>query len=137
MKRWLGTAMVAVLLATAVGCDVISTGTTVRLINNASYAVKATVLYHENQLIPEALLKEVGTELQYTIPDGGTVSFSQDCDDLQAIQVAGDLQGIFGLGGSKTSRVYRDGDDFGCNDAITFTFTSDALGTSLNISFSN
>ena len=125
-----------VVLAAASGCDFTSTGTTVRLINNSDFAVEAIVLYHEDQLIPEFLLEEVGSELQYTIPAGETVSFSRDCDDLQAIRVAGDLQVLLGLGPSKTSNVYRDGTDFGCNDTITFTFTSDSLGkVERNLSF--
>lgn len=129
--------LIGLLLTAASGCDVISTGTTVRLINNTNYVLETIVLYHKEQLIPEFRLKDVGTEARYTIPAGETVTFSRDCDALQAIRVEGDLKILFGLGPSKTSRVYRDGTDFGCNDTLTFTFTTNSLGTSLNIAFGN
>jgi hypothetical protein len=109
--------------------------TTVELRNNTAFPVETRVLYDDDQNILEDVLEEIGNELELTIPAGGAQVISRDCDDLQAIRVEGDLQIIGGLGPSTTSNVYRDGDDFGCGDTLTFTFTAPAVPTDLDVSF--
>ena len=57
------------------------------------------------------------------VGDDDTRSFTQSCDDLQAIMIEdADLQIIGGIGPEANTDVLRDGDDFGCGDTIVFTF---------------
>lgn len=132
-SQWLLIVAAAVMLVG--GCYPGPSQTSVRLVNNANSPVRVDVFYGEDQNVLEGLLEEYGQRLEYTIEPGGYREFSRDCDDLQAIKVRGDLQVIVGLGPSESTRVYRDGSDFGCGDALTFTFTQSITATDLDISF--
>ena len=110
------------------GCDgldgIIGANTvTVRLINQGDFDVDVTLYYYDHQEVEEELLVLLGDEVEYTIGDGNTRTFTQSCDDLQAIMIEdADLQIIGGIGPEANTDVLRDGDDFGCGDTIVFTF---------------
>ncbi len=133
MRMFYGLAAIVLVLPLAAGCDAVggiltSTTVTVELVNNGDYNVEATLFYYDDQDIAEALLTKIGTQLEYTIEPGETVTFTRDCDDLQAIIVEdAELQAPL-LKPDDDSPVQRDGDVFGCGDRIVFTFVhSDVL----------
>lgn len=118
------------------GCPINSL-TTVNLVNEGNFAVDVTIYIHDDQLVPDALIDDLGTELNYVVAAGETVTFVRPCDDLQAIKIGdADLRVIAGIGPDANTRTYRDGSDFGCGDALTFTFTHNLLATTLNVEFS-
>ncbi|MBN1345685.1 MAG: hypothetical protein JXQ73_23535 [Phycisphaerae bacterium] len=118
----------AAVLASLAGCGVIGdllqpTTVTVRLVNNGDFDVDVVLYISGNQDVAKALLTSLGDKIEYTVGKGETVTFSRDCDDLQAIIVdKADLKVLGGIGPEAESDVLRDGDDFGCGDTITFTF---------------
>lgn len=105
--------------------DLLQPSTTgVRLVNNGEFAVDVTLYISENQETIEAVLTETGTKLEYTVPAGDSVTFSRDCNELQAIVIENaELLLINEIGPETDSDVLRDGDDFNCGDTIVFTFT--------------
>ena len=112
------------------GCDALTElfeadTVTVALVNNSSLGldVEVEIYISDQQEIPELLLTELGTKLEYTIEAGETVTFSRSCDDLQAIVVSNaELQIVGDIGPATNSDVLRDGDDFSCGDTVVFTF---------------
>jgi hypothetical protein len=111
--------------------------TTVNLVNLADFPVDVTLFYDDNQNTPEAILVDVGRERQFRVQPGATSSFFDNCNSLQAIVIQkAELSIVGSIGPSTSSRVYRDGTDFGCGNTITFTFTQSVLATDLNIGFS-
>lgn len=113
---------------------------TVRLVNTADdSSVEGRLLYHEDQNILESVLTEVSagrSEREFDLGPGETSTFSDNCDDLQAIMIENaDLQLLGGFGPNASTDVFRDGDDFNCGDTITFTFSPSALLTELDIDF--
>lgn len=125
------------------GCDVLrgiidtTTRTTVRLVNNTSFPVEVELWYSDTQEAPRDIITSLGEKVTLTIAAGEVSSFSRDCDELQAVVIEdADLRIIGGIGPETDSDVLRDGDDFGCADTITFTFTSSALGTDFTVSSS-
>ena len=110
------------------GCEALaeffgSDTVTVQLVNDGDLDVVVEIYISDQQEIPELLLTELGTRLEYTVEAGETVTFSRSCDDLQAIVVSdADLDVISGIGPETSSDVLRDGDDFSCGDTIVFTF---------------
>lgn len=130
-----------VVLLLLAGCDTISgligpTHVTVILVNAVdSFPVDVKVRYDDIQEIPELLLEQTGTELNYTVAAGDSVTFTRPCDDLQAIMIEdADLLVLGGLGPETSSSVQRDGDDFSCGDTLVFTFSGGI--TDLNVSVS-
>jgi len=117
------------------GCDALTEffgadTVTVALVNNSSLGldVEVEIYISDQQEIPELLLTELGTKLEYTIEAGETVTFSRSCDDLQAIVVSNaELKIIGDIGPEASSDVLRDGDDFSCGDTIVFTFDHSIL----------
>lgn len=110
--------------------------TSVMLRNQTAFPVDVELYYDEQQDIPEVLLEEIGTRLTFSIPAGGTESFSRPCEDLQAVVVSdADMIIAPGISPEADTRVYREPDDFTCGNTLTFTFTPGNLGTSLEISF--
>jgi hypothetical protein len=104
-------------LALAAGCEA------VRLVNDSDFPVEVELYYGDEQDTLEAVLTETGTPIQQTIDAGATYSFSEDCDDLQAIVIVdADLRVVGGLGPEDSTDVLRDGTNFSCGDTITFTF---------------
>lgn len=100
----------------------------VQLVNDGDFDVDATIFISDEQDILEDLLISLGTELNFTIPAGETVSFERDCGDLQAIIIDdADLEVIGQVGPETRSDLLRDGSDFSCGDTIVFTFTHSAL----------
>ena len=130
------------LLSLVYGCDAL-TGlidifqprrTTVSFVNNSDFAVEVTVFFDDQQDIPEDVLTATGTERQFTIDAGATMTFSEDCDNLQAIIIDdADLRVIGGAGPQDSTDVLRDGDDFGCGDTIIFTFDHSEVIIDFNI----
>ena len=129
----------AVLAMLSSGCGLLSpSSVTVNLVNNGDFAVEVQIFVHSDQNVLETLIDDVGEELNFSVPAGSTVSFTRDCDDLQAINIEdADLQILGGLiTPDADTGVLRDGSDFGCGDTLTFTFTHPDLAVSLNIAFS-
>ncbi len=134
MSKILAVAVVSILLAVNAGCDSLvgllrPDETTIVLANDSDFDVEIVLFYGDDQNILEALLTEIGEEMRLTIGTGEQITFSRDCDDLQAILIDdADLLLVGRLGPEVKTDVLRDGDEFGCGDTITFTFDhSDAL----------
>jgi hypothetical protein len=71
--------LISIVAVAAGGCDFLidfipPEVTTVTLVNDGAFPVEVTLFYDEEQDIPEALLTEAGTELNFTIPAGGVRS---------------------------------------------------------------
>lgn len=121
-------ATTCLLMPLVTGCDalldIIRTSTiTVELVNNGDFDVDVELYYDDTQEIPEALLTETGTMLEFTILPGQTQRFTRSCDDLQALIIDdADLRVIGGVGPEADTGVLRDGDDFSCGSTIRFTF---------------
>ncbi len=101
------------------------TTVTVSLVNDSSdFDVDVTLLYHDEDDIPELLLTEIGTERGFTIAPGQTATFTRSCDDLQAVMIEdADLLVLVGIGPDTDTGVFRIDDHFECGDEIAFTFT--------------
>lgn len=111
--------------------------TTVSLVNSTNHRVDVQLFYHENQYLTEGLIERNGVEVTVSVAPGATYTFSRNCEDLQAIFIKdADLRLVGTIGPEASTRVYREPGDFGCGDILTFTFTQNTLGTSLEISFS-
>jgi len=143
MKRYRSIILLAALPLIVGGCGWLPgiiggpNRTTVRLINNTPFPVEVDLFYYDIQEAPEAIITSLGTEVNETVASGGVFSFSRDCDEIQAVIIDdADLRIIGGVGPEERTDVLRDGDDFGCGDIITFTFTSSALGTDFQIATS-
>jgi hypothetical protein len=109
--------------------------TTVRLINNSDFDVDVVLYYDEDQNVLDSLIDDAGTRVEYTLAPGETQQFSRDCDDLQAIKIVdADLRVVGQIGPQASTDVFRDGDDFGCNDTITFTFDHSAILIDFDVS---
>ncbi len=118
------------------GCPLGPTDTTVQLVNNTSFPVDVKLYSSSRQNEPAATLPLTGTEIVESVPANSVISFSRDCDELQAIVIDdADLQIVGGIGPSQNTRVYREPDDFGCRDTLTFTFTASSFLTELEINF--
>ena len=134
MSKILAATVVLILLAANVGCDSLvgllrPSETTIVLANDSDFDVEIVLFYDEDQNILELLLTEIGEEMRLTIGAGEQITFSRDCDDLQAIIIDdADLLLVGQLGPEVKTDVLRDGNEFGCGDTITFTFDhSDAI----------
>ena len=133
VARSLSLFMLAPILALIPGCPFLSTAltpntTTVRLINNGDLPVEVVMYVGSDQNVLEDILTNTGERVQYTVPAGGTETFTRDCDELQAIIVDNaELIVIGGGGPDADTNVLRDGSDFNCGDTIEFTFDHSAL----------
>lgn len=116
------------------GCPSLQPDTSAELVNNTSGNVRVRIFYSSEQDVPEDLLETLGDSTEIDLAAGETRVFSRDCDALQALLVHGELDLIGNLGPEESTRVYRDGSDFGCGDRLVFRFTQDLLGTDLDIS---
>lgn len=68
--------------------DLLNPGvTSVRLQNNSDFDVDVRIFIDDEQDVPEDLIDEVGSELNYTLSPGESAEFSRDCEDLQAIMI--------------------------------------------------
>jgi hypothetical protein len=106
----------------------------VKLINDGAYPVEVELRISGNQYELQGVLEEFGDELNYTVDPGETVTFSESCDDLQAIMIANAELSLAGdLGPSNKTGILRDGGEFGCGDTIIYTFDHPAVPTSLEI----
>jgi hypothetical protein len=136
MKSLLALSMMTVVIPLS-SCPQLNRQTTVRLINNTDFEVQVQLFYDDDQELPEDLIQADGTEVNRTLAAGEAQSFSRDCEALQAIFIENAALNIIGdIGPEAGTDVYREPDDFGCGDTLTFTFTSNALGTDLDVSFS-
>jgi hypothetical protein len=135
-RRWLA---LGLLLLPLGGCDafleIIDTNqTSVRLVNTASFPVTVELYFGDDQNTLRALLVEFGTERNITIPPGETRSFTEPCEELQAIVIEdANLDVLGAIGPSNDTDVLRDGSDFGCGDTIVYTFSGGLLPLGLNI----
>jgi len=106
-------------------------------VNNTDFPVDGRLFYDDDQNLPENLIQADGTEKSFDLQPGETESFARDCEDLQAIFIEdADMRVAVGVSPEASTEVFREPNDFGCGDTITFTFTQNALGTSLEIRFS-
>jgi len=104
--------------------------------NDTASTVRVAGRFSSEQDIPEEVLEETGNTFEFDLAPGEVQSILRDCDDFQAVQVRGELRLLGDIGPEETTRVYRDGSDFGCGDGLIFRFTQSALGTDIDISFS-
>ena len=104
MKHWAGYVLIVGFGLPLSGCDALTeillpNSVTVSLVNDSDFAVDVTIFYDDEQDTIESLLIEIGTELEFTISAGDTLTFSRDCDDLQAIMIDdADLLVALGVG---------------------------------------
>lgn len=120
----------------SMGCYVPPPQTTVRLNNTTNFPVDVRLFYDENQLLPENLIEAEGVELAFVLQPGEVQSFARDCEALQAIFIKNaNMRVLPGFSPEASTGVYREPDDFGCGDVLTFTFTQDALATDLDIGY--
>ena len=90
MSKLLAVAVLVCLSAGLAGCDSLvgllrPRETTIVLANASDFDVEIVLFYDEDQNILELLLTEIGEEMRLTIGAGEQITFSRDCDDLQAI----------------------------------------------------
>ncbi len=134
MRSWIAMPLVLVSLAGLTGCP--DTQTSVVLDNRTPFPVDVELFYDDEQNIPEDLIDDTGARLTFTLAPGEVSSFSRPCEDLQAVIIAdADMRILPTVSPEANTRLYHEPDDFGCGDTLTFTFTADALGTDLDISF--
>jgi hypothetical protein len=138
MKRLVCLAL-GLLLPLVGACDLMQLvqgdATIVQLVNTGQYPVNVELRISGNQYELQVVLEEFGDEINYTVGPGQSVTFFKPCDDLQAILVArADLSLAGDVGPSNNTDILRDGDDFGCGDIITYTFSHPTPPTSLEIS---
>ena len=135
-------AMTIFLAGMSAGCGTLSSllsllgprTTTVRFVNNSDFAVEGRIIIGDQQLTTEELLEQLGTEIDFNVAAGETMSLSRDCDDIQALLLDdANLQVIGGAGPDARSSVLRDGTDFDCGDRITFTFDHGPLITDFDV----
>lgn len=139
MNRIFGVTLVLVVVLMG-GCGffvIRPSTTTVELVNNGTFQVDVDLFYSDTQEIPEAVIQELGEEMNFSLAAGATGRFSRDCDDLQAVIVDdADLRIVGGVGPETMSDILRDGDDFNCGDTITFTFSHSAILTDFDVATS-
>ena len=86
MRPTHGCVAAAVLATLISGCGLVSpSSVTVDLVNNGDFVVEVQVFVHDDQNVLRSLIDNVGEELNFSVPAGATVTFTRDCDDLQAI----------------------------------------------------
>lgn len=128
MRACCGLAVMVLVLLPAGGCDAIgniigATSVTVELVNNGDYSVDAVMFYYDDEDVIEALLTEIGDEVNRSVASGETTSFTRDCDDFQAFMLDNaELRVLGDIGPEASTDILRDGDDFSCGDTIVLTF---------------
>ncbi len=127
-------AIAASAMLTITACDAISiflpqATVTIRLVNASSFAVDGVLYYDDDQQLPDFLLTELGTEVEFNIAAGQTRTLVIPCGDVQAVIIDNaNLQALAGLGPDANTNGLRDGSDFSCGDTIVYTFShSDAI----------
>ncbi len=144
--KWRPVAALAGLLIATASCDSLGSlqdiisprRTTVRLENNSdTFDVHVVLYYGDDQNVLEAVLRNVGTRREFTLPPRDVQQFSVNCDSLQAIMIDNaQLQVVGSIGPEDSTGVYRDGSDFNCRDTLVFSFDGQLLPPNLHISFS-
>jgi hypothetical protein len=142
LTRSVGGAMMILALA---GCkaaetvvDALGNDEVAVILQNASedYDVQVELYYDDYQEVPESALTNLGRRRDYTLGPGESVTFTEECDDLQAIIIDdADLEIIGDIGPETSTRVLRDGTDFNCNDTLTFTFDHSELIVDFDVTF--
>jgi len=109
--------------------DFFGPGTVVTLVNNADDDVRVTIAYSSNSTISESDLRDSGTEIEITVPDGESRSFRRNCVSMGAVMVeSAQLELIGEFGPVADSEVIRQGQGSPallCPGILTFTFDSD------------
>lgn len=133
MKRAVACLLVAGFVLAVAGCDAVigfllPSNVTVVLVNESTdYVVDATLLYHDDEDVFEAVLEQLGTERDFTLSPQETSTFTRDCDDLRAIMLDEAVLRTGLLQPDTDTGVFRMGEDFVCGDEIVLTFTHSAL----------
>jgi len=110
---------------------------TVRLVNNSDFSVDGQLFTDDEQDLPREVLVQVGTERTFNLAAGEMQVFTMACDDLQSIVIDdADLRVLVGVSPDASTDVLRDGDDFGCGDTVTFTFSHSAVLVDFDIAVS-
>lgn len=103
--------------------------TVVTLVNNADDDVRVVISYADDPSISESDLRDSGTEIEITVPDGESRSFRRNCLVMRAVMVeTAQLELIGGFGPTASSDVIRQGQgspSLVCPGLLTFTFDSD------------
>jgi hypothetical protein len=138
MKSLFGVCVLAGLAPTITSCPLVTPQTTVRLVNNTDHTVEVRLFYDDDQELPEDLIELDGIEVNRTLLSGEVEAFSRDCGSLQAIFIEhAELRILGDIGPEEDTGVFREPDDFGCGDTLTFTFTQNVLGSDLDIDFTS
>lgn len=112
--------------------------TEVQLLNQTEFPVEVRLFYGDDQNLPEELLEAIGTEVTVTVNPGGSFTFSRDCEELQALFIEdAEIRVAPGISPDAATDVFREPDDFGCGDTLSFAFTANATNTDLDITFAN
>ncbi len=114
-----------------------SNSVTVRLVNTSDdYDVAVQVRYGDENLETKDLIKALGEEVNRTLSPGEEAEFSRDCDELESIFIdEAELEvPLFDI--KEDTDVIVDGDNFGCGDTITYTFTHSDLLVDFDIATS-
>ena len=108
--------------------DLFGPGIVVTLVNNADDDVRVTIAYSSNPSISESDLRDSGTEIEITVPDGESRTFRRNCLDMRAVMVkSAQLEVIGDVGPITDSEVIREGQGspmLVCQGFLTFTFQS-------------
>ena len=106
----------------------------VTLTNNGAYPVDVKLRISDNQYDLQVVLEEFGDEIDYTVPPGQSVTFFKPCKDLQAILIEkAELSIVGSVGPSISTDILRDGGEFGCGDAIIYTFSHSPILTDFDV----
>ena len=125
--------IVGLSLCPLLGCDVLtaillSSSTSVTLVNNGDFDVAVSLYTSDTQEIPALLITQLGEQSTFTVLAGESLTFVRSCDDLQSIVIDdADLLVIGSVGPEANSNILRDGTDFSCGDTIIFTFNHSAV----------
>ncbi len=111
-------------LVGTIGNIIGSNEVTVRLINTSDdFDVEVQVRYGDENLETKDLIKTLGEEVNRTLSPGEVSEFTRDCDELESIFIdEAELQSPL-VSPKEDTDVIVDGDNFGCGDTITYTFS--------------
>lgn len=122
------------------GCQVFNSleagATSIRLVNNGSFTVSATIVYDENENVADSDIGNLGTQTTVSIPPGQSKDIAPiPCGLIHAVKV---LDATLESGGNTKphthSDTYREGPDYACGDRVIFTFTNSILQFDFSVS---
>ena len=102
--------------------------TSIRLINNGTFGVSATIVYDTNENVPDSDIGNLGTQTTVQVPAGQSVDIAPiPCPLIHAVKV---LDATLQTGSNPPhthSDTFREGPDYACGDRVIFTFSNSIL----------